>query len=119
MPFLRYTLINCTPIPTSRASPSLEVYAPSMTRPQSLITLLLPFLSCRLTLCLQLLFSLLPFSCYRLSTFCILQYFLSPWISPLSKVPIWFTRSLQYHDPFPIPHFSHPSSMISSHSRSI
>lgn len=67
VPFLRSILINCTPIPTSPASPSLEVYAPSMTRPQSLITPLLPFLSCRLTLSLQLLISFLPFSCYHLS----------------------------------------------------
>lgn len=60
-------LTNCTPISISPTSPSLEVYASSMTRPQSLIAPLLPFLSCRLTLSLQLLFSFLPVSCYHLS----------------------------------------------------
>lgn len=40
----------------------------------------------RFSLSPQLTSSFLPFSLYHLSTFCILQYLLYPWISPLFKI---------------------------------
>ena len=77
LPFLRPTLTNSTPIPTSPASPRIEVYAASMTRPRALMASLLPFLSFRFavspTSVLFPAFLLLP----SLSTVCLLQYLLS------------------------------------------